>query len=203
MENQLVPPGPLQLDSSNLEQSWNFWSQQFDLYMTASGADQKPESTQFAIFLHLIGDDALQVCNTFTFASDDERSKLDVVRQKFADYCQPRHNIVYERYQFWRQTQAPGENIDTFVTSLCDKAKSCDFGSQEESMIRDHIVLTCPDQRLQERLLRDPDLTLARALTIYRAAESRKEQHHDVARTTSIDQVSAGRYMHLSLSSSS
>lgn len=136
--SHFAPPSSLKLDCSNLEQSWKFWSQKFDLYMTASGANEKPESTQLAIFLHLIGDDALQVYNTFTFASEAER-KMDVVRQKFADYCQPRRNIVYERYQFWRLNQAPGENIDAFVTSLRLKAKSCDFGTQEDSMIRSWV----------------------------------------------------------------
>ena len=71
-----------------------------------------------AVFLHLIGDEALQVYNTFNFVSDDEGKQIAVVRQKFADYCQPRRNIVYERYQFWRQTQSPDESINTFVTSL-------------------------------------------------------------------------------------
>ena len=189
--SHFAPPSSLKLDCSNLEQSWKFWSQKFDLYMTASGANEKPESTQLAIFLHLIGDDALQVYNTFTFASEAER-KMDVVRQKFADYCQPRRNIVYERYQFWRLNQAPGENIDAFVTSLRLKAKSCDFGTQEDSMIRDRIVLGCPDPRLQERLLREPDLTLAKALPICRAAEATKEQLRAIAGTTSVHHVEPG-----------
>jgi len=55
----------------------------------------------------LIGDETLQVYNRFTFASDAERNKLklNVVRQKFADYCQPHRNIVHERYQFWQEYQ--------------------------------------------------------------------------------------------------
>jgi len=196
MENLFTPPSALKLDGSNLEQAWKFWTQKLDLYMTASGADQKPESTQLAIFLHLIGDEALQVYNTFTFASADDRNNLATVRQRFADYCTPRRNIVYERYEFWRQTQAPGENIDTFVTSLRLKAKTCDFGTQEESMIRDRIVLGCPDQRLQERLLREPDLTLTKALTICRAAEATKEQLRVIAgatSATSVHQIESGR----------
>jgi len=51
--------------------------------MTVSGADQKPAAIRLAIFLHLIGDDeALQVYNTFSFASDavwslyDKNSKI-------------------------------------------------------------------------------------------------------------------------------
>ena len=198
MDRLFSPPTALKLDGSNLEQAWQFWTQKFDLYMTASGADEKPEATQLAIFLHLIGDEALQVYNTFTFEAAADRNKLQVVRQKFAEYCQPRRNIVYERYQFWRQTQSPGENIDSFVTSLRLKAKSCDFGTQEDSMIRDRVVLGCPDQRLQERLLREPDLTLLKAVTICRAAEATKEQLRAIAGNPSVHHVESGRGAHSS-----
>ena len=115
------------------------WLQKFDLYMIASEGANKPEAMQVAIFLHLIGDEGLQLFNTFTFAADTERAQLDIVKQTFATYCQPRKNIDYERYQFWKQSQATGETIDTFVTTLRTKAKSCEFGLQEESMIRDQI----------------------------------------------------------------
>jgi hypothetical protein len=63
-----------------------------------------------------------------------------------------------------------------FVTSLRLKAKTCEFGEQEESLIHDYIVLGCPDVRLQERLLRENDLTLTKTLQICRAAEATKEQ---------------------------
>ena len=43
-------------------------------------------------------------------------------------------------------------------------------------MIRDRIVFTCQDPRLQERLLRAADLTLTKAMALCRAAEATREQ---------------------------
>ena len=43
-------------------------------------------------------------------------------------------------------------------------------------MIRDHIVFTCQDTRLKERLLRESNLSLAKAIAICRAAEATREQ---------------------------
>ena len=60
-------------------------------------------------------------------------------------------------------------------------------------MIRDRIVLRCPDQRLQERLLREPDLTLAQAMTICRAAEATKEQLRAIAGNSSAHQLESSR----------
>ena len=62
------------------------------------------------------------------------------------------------------------------MTSLRLRAKSCEFGDQEESLIRDCIVIGCVDPRLQKQLLREADLNLLKALNICRAAEATKEQ---------------------------
>ena len=164
-------PNPLKMDSSNLEESWKIWKQKFLNVVKASGSDSKSDDVQLAIFLHVVGDDAMTVYNTFAF-SEAETGKLEPALSKFEAYCSPRKNIVYERYVFWKATQAHGESIDAFVTSLRQKAKSCEFGAQTDSMIRDRVVLGCPDVRLQERLLREPDMDLQKALVICRAAES-------------------------------
>lgn len=169
------PPAALRLESSNLEQEWTFWEQKFDLFLTASGFVDKPESTQIAAFLHSVGDDALKVYNSFSLTAD-ERKQLSVIRQKFKEYCTPRKNVVYERFQFSRLSQSIGESIDAFVTTLRLKAKSCAYGDQTESIIRDRVVIGCVDHRVQERLLREPDLSLEKAIQIVRAAETTKEQ---------------------------
>jgi hypothetical protein len=190
--SQFHPPTALRLDSSNLEEEWRFWEQKFDLFLMATSATEKSETTQIAMFLHAIGDDALKVFNTFALTAD-ERKKLSVIKQKFKDYCTPRKNVIYERYLFGKLTQAAGESIDAFVTTLRLRAKSCAFGDQEESLIRDRVVIGCSDFRVQERLLREPDLSLEKALTICRAAEATKEQikslRGDVPLKPSVDSV--------------
>jgi hypothetical protein len=115
--SQFHPPTALRLDSSNLEEEWRFWEQKFDLFLMATSATEKSETAQIAMFLHAIGDDALKVFNTFALTAD-ERKKLSVIKQKFKDYCTPRKNVVYERYLFGKLTQAAGESIDAFVTTL-------------------------------------------------------------------------------------
>jgi len=170
------PPAALKLDSSNLAEEWKFWLQKFELYLQASGASEKSEATQLAIFLHCLGDDALRVYNSFQFNTESQRESLNVVREKFKEYCTPRKNVVFERHQFFKIAQTEGEMIDSFITKLRLQAKSCDFGMQEESLIRDRIVLGCQDASVQERLLREPDLTLQKAMDMCRSSEATKER---------------------------
>ena len=111
-----------------------------------------------------------------TRSYESERTSYASIRTKFNEYFEPHKNVVYEQYLFWNTNQQLIQTIDNYVTELRLKATSCEFGPQEESMIRDRIVISCPDYRLQERLLRETDLTLAKALVICRAAEATKGQ---------------------------
>ena len=170
MDGTFQRPGPLRLDATNMEDEWKFFIQKFNLFLLASGASKKEEQVRLAMFLNFIGDEALKV-----YQKGDAK-KLDVVTNKFQEYCTPRKNVVHERYMFWKLTQQPGESVDSFVTTLRLRAASCQFGDQTESMIRDRVVLGCPDRQVQERMLREADLTLQKALDVCRAAEATRAQ---------------------------
>ena len=80
---------------------------------------------------------------------------------------------MFERYRFWECKQQEGETIDQFITELTTRAKSCKFGEQHDSMIRDRIVFGVRGTRLKERLLRESsELTLEKAANICRAGKA-------------------------------
>jgi hypothetical protein len=169
------PPRVLNTSCINMAEEWKNWAQRFDIYCVASETNKKPEEVQVARFLSCLGEDALNIFNTFGL-SDGDKKKMTVVRKKFDDYFTPRRNVVFERFQFWKHIQQPGESIDAFVTTLRLRARTCEFGEQEDSLIRDRIVLSCTDARVQERLLREPGLTLDKTLELCRAAEAAQQQ---------------------------
>ena len=169
------PPSALNL-TGNLRENWRRWIQRFELFLTASGKVKETEKVQCAILLHLIGDEALEIYNTFTFGEGEDRDKLSVLKKKFEDYVNPRKNTVFERYKFWECKQQEGETIDQFITEFKTRAKSCEFGDQTDSMI-DRIVFGVSDIRLKERLLRESfELTLEKAASLCRAAEESAKQ---------------------------
>ena len=172
MQN-LKPPGPLALHG-NISDNWRRWQQRWNLYAKASGAEKKDEATQCALFLHVIGDDALDVYNSFTF-DDSERNKIARLIAKFEAYCSPKKNLTYERYVFNSCTQN-GRPFDTFVVDLRNKAKTCEFGAMQDTLIRDRIVCGIDSNTIRERLLRNTDLSLDDAIATVSAAESSKTQ---------------------------
>lgn len=75
--------------------------------------------------------------------------------------CNPQTNITMKRHKFNTRNQRAGEEIESYVSDLRIKAKSCNFGDLYEEFIRDRLVCGINNDNLRKVLLRDSDLTLA------------------------------------------
>ena len=118
----------------------------------------------------------------FPEKSPDSRNNFSYVpKQRLLELSPPvivyHGKTIYERYRF-RTTVSiqEGRSIDLFVTDLRRRADYCDFGAIKESLIRDQIVVGISDPKLRERLLRETDLTLEKAVKLCRITEQSKEQ---------------------------
>ena len=171
------PPPSMRFDfAANLAETWRKWEQQFRIYFTAAELDKKNKVTQAAILLHTCGPEGVDIYGTFVFSEGEDKDDIEIILKKFRDYCEPRKNIVYERYKFWSRNQQDSESVDQWATDLKRKASHCEFGSQSNDMIRDKVVFGIQNQGVKERLLREADLTLEKALDICRTSETTKQQ---------------------------
>jgi len=116
------------------------------LYINSIGYGNKPKDEQAALILHCAGEDAIEVYNTFEWpeieASGSSGSSSPPVVQpkddakdilkRFHNYCNPRKNVVYERFKFW--TTRMVNSFDNFITELRTKTKACDFIASDEML---------------------------------------------------------------------
>ena len=72
---------PLNLAGNNTAENWRWWKQRFELFSLASELSEKDEKIQVATFLHTAGTKALNVCNTFSWESNDDRKKIDKIKK--------------------------------------------------------------------------------------------------------------------------
>ncbi|XP_039299843.1 uncharacterized protein LOC120355483 [Nilaparvata lugens] len=178
MDNAKVP-GPLRLDG-NLAENFRKFKQNFEIYLLAAGHEKKDTKIKTAILLNVIGEDAVELYNTFNL-DDTGKSDYDKVIKQFQEYADPKKNIVMERFHFNSRSQQENEPFNNFLTDLKKLVKSCEYKDQTDSLIRDRIVLGVFDKGLQERLLRVQDLTLDNAIDFCRAAELGKNRVEDIA----------------------
>ena len=93
---------------------------------------------------------------------------------KFNNYFLPREQFseLTSRYKFNCAVQKEGESLDSFITRLRNIAKDCGYADQKDKCIRDRIVFGIKDDRLREKLFRDENLTLQKAIQLCQAHEA-------------------------------
>lgn len=158
MENIFKPPAQFNFNG-NLSENWRRFKQLYDIYMKATGYDKKSSDVQVAILLNLMGEEAIELFGTMTLAADD-RKNVTKVLEISDEYCNPRKNIVYERYLFYNRNQKENEPFDHFLKDLSTLIKNCEFDTQTDSMLRDRIVLGVYDTEIQKNRLKTKDLDL-------------------------------------------
>ena len=97
---------------------------------------------------------------------------FETLVNKFKRYFSSRNNVVFERYEFRRCAQEPGEGIDSWYTRLQMKVSTCKFETQTDSIIRDQIVASCLSNKLRRKLLQVSNISLEDTLTIGRSLET-------------------------------
>ena len=179
MDKLFRAPDPFSFDGPDVAQRWTRWEKSFRTYFQAAEYKKKPKDIQVAILLNCAGLEAQEVHEQFEL-TEEEAKDLNVVLKKFETYCHPRKNTVYERYRFWCRNQKGEESIDKWVKDLRTMSTNCEFGDQENSLIRDKIVFGVQDNRTKERMLREVDLDLKKAMEVCRAAEATKVQMREM-----------------------
>ena len=82
------------------------------MYTVASGLSAKAQDVQAATFLHVIGNEAHEVVNTFTFDSDDDKKKITKLQGKIEACCNPKKNVTLERHALLSRRQGSDEPLD-------------------------------------------------------------------------------------------
>ena len=142
--------------------------------MTATEARDKSNEVKTSRLLTAVGEKARHVYYTFTFDNEEDSMKLDVVLKKFDEYMSPKKNLTYMNYRFFAYNQDEGQSIDESITELKSRSEHCEFGDLKNSLIRDKIGVS--SRKVQERLLRETELSLGKAIQVCRAAENVKMQ---------------------------
>ena len=114
--------------------------------------------------LTTIGRKGREIYNNFEWADDAEKINFDIVIGKFEEYCNPRTNETFLRYKFFTTKQLDSQSFDDFITDLKKAARVCNLGTLRDSLTRDMIVIGVQDKKLQEKLLREYDLTMDNAI---------------------------------------
>ena len=134
--SKLRPPEALAFDDQHsLADQWRMWAQEMRLYLELV-MSKNTEKEKCSAFLYIIGRKGREIYNTWTLNEETEKDKIKVLFQKFQLYCEPKKNIILERYRFNTRFQADSETLDEFLTELKKLAKRFQYVEQIKSQIK-------------------------------------------------------------------
>ncbi|XP_063391344.1 uncharacterized protein K02A2.6-like [Cydia fagiglandana] len=185
MESVLTPPLPFKFEENitnmafgSLCESWEKWKNGFQIYVKACEINKKTEDIQINIFLHVVGEQCREIIEQSTTKCTTLATLIGLVDKHF----KAKKNVTVERHRFFTRQQGEHESIDQYVFELRKLAQSCEFGNLNDGLIKDRLICGIVSAAIRERLLREDDLTLSKALEICRAAIVSKMYSEDIKR---------------------
>ena len=68
---------------------------------------------------------------------------LENVKYKFKAHFRPAKSVIFERLNFNKTVQQPGQSIHAFVTQFLIESVKCEYGGMRDDLRRDRIVVGC------------------------------------------------------------
>ena len=89
-------------------------------------------------------------------------TNLDEIVEVMTEHQNPKPSAIVQRYKFNSRIQQANEGVPDFIAELRQIIKHCDYQDKLDEMLRDRLVSGVRNERIQCRLLPEPDLTYAR-----------------------------------------
>lgn len=156
-----IPIQPINLNG-NVAENWKQWLQRFEIYSTATELDTKEEKIQCAQLLHHMGEQSINIFNSFTF-NEEDTNKIAILKSKFTNYFTPKKNLTYERYKFFMARQG-AEKMEQFIMEIKNQANQCELGQLKNELIKAMVIIGIKDGVLRAKLLEKEDCTLDKVI---------------------------------------
>ncbi|UYV65687.1 K02A2.6-like, partial [Cordylochernes scorpioides] len=93
---------------------------------------------------------------------------IDILKRHFS----PKRSIVVERFIFFKRMQLKEESISDYLVEIKRLASSCNFGNFLEDSLRDKMVCGLYNAKIQNRILSEGDISLAKVIEIALSMEA-------------------------------
>lgn len=151
-------------------EDWRAYVERLDQYFVANVIIDGDR--QRAVLLTVCGSGTYQLIRDLVSpAKPAEKTYAELVELVTKHYS-PRPSVIMQRYKFNSRKRGIAESISDYVAALRQLSEFCEYGGTLDEMLRDRLVCGVNHEKLQQRLLSESDLTLAKCLQLARTWES-------------------------------
>ena len=150
---QLPPPKSMICNKGDAELNWKEFKEAYTDYVVATKINKEEKPVQSATLKTVMGAECRKVLRNLKLTDDKLKDPAEIIKALDDKFLQT-HIILFERYQFYLATQQPNQSVEQFFDCLRQLVIPCQFGDQEEDMLRDRLVLGTKDHEARARLFR-------------------------------------------------
>ena len=133
-----------------------------------------------AILLTVCGPSTYQLLKSLLQPeTPNDKSYVQLV-ELLKNHYSPTLSAIMQRYKFNTRVRQQGESIATYVAVLKGLGEHCGDGDQLNDMVRDRLVCSIGDVRIQRHLLQETELTYKKAYEIAQAMEVATKDMEDL-----------------------
>ncbi|XP_055685560.1 uncharacterized protein K02A2.6-like [Lutzomyia longipalpis] len=181
----VAPPKPLELER-NMKAAWKSWISSYEWYAKANRVNRQDADIQAAIFMSTIGKNVLEIFEGFGL-TEEEKEDVNIIKARFQQYFIPRANDIYEGFALRQIMQGEDEKFHEFVTRLTVQAKKANYQALTDRMILEQLVIGVRWEKMKEKLLSTPDITLNQAIDFCLAYELALAQKEAIIKSEKVD----------------
>ena len=158
---------------------WDDWIARFERFRSVSELSEKAEDYQVNVLLYMLGPKSEELIKSLNLSKADLKSYKSV-KEKISHFYEPKHNVIFCRAKFNARYQNQGEPIEAYISSLHQLADKCKYGTIEQELIRDRLVVGIRNKKLSEKMQLTEGLTLEKAIDMAVQQELVHKQQKDM-----------------------
>ena len=156
--------------------------------------DITDEDKQQAILLSCCGDATYRTIKDVMSPQAPGEATFTVIAEKMTTCFQPAPSEIVQCFRFNTQVCRPHETVAAYISQLKQLVEHCNFGNEARlnKMIRDRLVCGIANEKWQQCLLAEDDLSYDKAtklLLSFEAAEEMKDLVRDKSEKPEVHQV--------------
>ncbi|XP_062297408.1 uncharacterized protein K02A2.6-like [Scomber scombrus] len=159
-------------------QSWEEYCEVLHHFFEANEIDDA--SRQKAILLSSVGSQTYSLMRNLVSPAKPGDKTFDELVKLLKEHFNPKPSEIVQRFKFNSRNRKNGETVMEYVAVLRKLSQDCNYGDKLSEMIRDRLVCGIGDDRIQRRLLSEPDLTFDKALKLAQAIETASKDVKDL-----------------------
>ncbi|KAK0149179.1 hypothetical protein N1851_010298 [Merluccius polli] len=141
--------------------------------------DSETQTSMQTILLSSVGSQTYSLMRNLVSPAKPGDKTFDELVKLLKDHFNPKPSEIVQRFKFNSRNRKHGETVMEYVAVLRKLAQDCNYGDKLSEMIRDRLVCGIGDDRIQHRLLSEPDLTFDKALKLAQAIETASKDVKD------------------------